>query len=115
MRNVPTKLPNGELPIGLTGRGVLTICAVVVAALGLASGAEAGEGKKHRHYYVPGYGPGYVVVPPGHVRYLAPAPVVYAAPPPMVVYPAPIAYVPAYPAYGSPGGNLSIGLNLPLH
>jgi hypothetical protein len=48
------------------------------------------------------------------VRYYAPAPLVYAVPQPVMVYPAPVAYVPAYPAYGYPGGSLSIGLNLPL-
>lgn len=100
------------LPVGLNGRGILAACVATMAGLGLASGAHAGEGNKHRGYY--GYGPGYVMVPPGHVRYVAPAPVVYAVPAPVVVYPAPVAYVPAYPAYGYPGGNLSIGLNLPL-
>lgn len=103
MRDISNKLPSG-----LNGRGILTACVAAVAAFGLASGAEAGEGNKYRGYYAPGY----VMVPPGHVRYIAPAPVVYAVPAPVVVYPAPVAYVPAYGGY--PGGNLSIGLNLPL-
>ena len=105
MRDVPNKLLSG-----LNGRGILTACLTATVALGMASGAEAGEGHKYRGYY----GPGYVMVPPGHVRYIAPAPVVYAVPAPVMVYPAPVAYVPAYPAYGYPGGSLSIGLNLPL-
>lgn len=107
MRNVTTKLPSG-----LNGRGVLAAVAAGVAILGAAGGAEAGEGhgKKHRHYY---YAPGYVAVPPGHVHYYAPAPIVYA-PPPMVVYPAPVMYGPAYPAYGSPGGSVNLGISLPL-
>ncbi|MDP1747960.1 MAG: hypothetical protein Q8L22_00770 [Reyranella sp.] len=107
MRNIPNGLPSG-----LKGRGILAACVTGAAILGLAGVAEAGEGhgKKYRGYY----GPGYVMVPPGHVRYYAPAPVVYAVPAPVMVYPAPVAYVPAYPAYGYPGGSLSIGLNLPL-
>ena len=111
MRNVTNEFPNG--PNGR--RGILAACVAGAAALLAVSGAEAGEGHKHRGYYAPGYyAPGYVKVPPGHVRYLAPAPMVYAVPAPVVVYPAPVAYVPAYPAYGYPGGSLSIGLNLPL-
>ena len=87
-------------------------------ALGATAGAQAGDG--HGKRYQGYYGPAYVKVPPGHVRYVAPAPVVYvapapviyAAPAPVVVYPAPVAYAPAYGGY--PGGNLSIGINLPL-
>ena len=105
MRVIPNTFPSGP-----NGRGIVAACVATLAGLGLASVAEAGEGNKHRGYY----GPGYVTVPPGHVRYVAPAQVVYAVPAPVVVYPAPVAYVPAYPAYGYPGGNLSIGLNLPL-
>jgi|GEM_PF-589343 len=75
-----------------------------------ATGAMAGDWKKGRpYYYAPG--PYYAKVPPGHVHYYAPAPVYYA-PPPMVVYPAPVAYAPAYPVY--PGGSLSLGLSVPL-
>ncbi|MDP2334665.1 MAG: hypothetical protein Q8M19_28640 [Reyranella sp.] len=102
-----------KLLSGLGGRGILAACVASVAILGLAGGAEAGDGwkKKGRGYYAPGYyGPGYVKVPPGHVRYYyAPAPVYYA-PRPVVVYPAPMMYAPAYPAYGPPG----VTINLPL-
>jgi hypothetical protein len=98
MRNVPT-------------RAILAAVAAGATLLG-AVGAEAGEGrgKKHRHYY---YAPGYVVAPPGHVHYYAPAPVYYA-PRPVMVYPAPVMYAPAYPVYGPPGGSVSLGINLPL-
>ena len=87
---------------------------VSTAALGAGSAAEANDWKKHHHHHVP---PGYVVVPPGHVHYVVPAPVVYAAP--VVVYPQPVAYVPvhyapAYPTYGRPVGSLSLGLTVPL-
>ena len=111
MRDIPNTfhMPN-IFPSGLNGRGILAAGVATIAGPGLATAAEAGEGNKYRGYY----GQGYVMVPPGHVRYVAPAPVVYAVPAPVVVYPAPVAYVPAYPAYGYPGGNLSIGLNLPL-
>lgn len=106
-----------KLPSGLSGRSILTACAACVAALGLASGAEAGDGwKKGRGYYAPGYyGPAYVKVPPGHVRYYAPAPVIYAQP--VAVYPAPIMYAPAYPVYAAPYapvGSLNLGISLPL-
>ncbi len=88
---------------------------VGTAALGAVNAAEAHDWKRHRHHDAP---IGYVVVPPGHVRYAAPA-VVYAVPAPIVVYPQPVAYVPlpyapAYPAYGPPVGSLSFGLTVPL-
>ncbi|OFW97161.1 MAG: hypothetical protein A3D94_23125 [Alphaproteobacteria bacterium RIFCSPHIGHO2_12_FULL_66_14] len=105
-----------KLRSGLSGRGILAACVASVAVLAFAGGAEAGDGwkKKGRGYYAPGYyGPAYVKVPPGHVRYYAPAPVYYV-PRPVVVYPEPMMYAPAYPAYGYPGGNLSIGVNVPL-
>jgi hypothetical protein len=97
--------------VGLSGRGILAALIGGVALLGAAAGAQAdeGHGKKHRHYY---YAPGYVVVPPGHVHYYAPAPVVYAARP-VVVYPEPVMYGPVYPAYGSPG-SVNFNLSLPL-
>jgi hypothetical protein len=87
---------------------VAVAAALGTTMFGAADPAQAGDWKK-RGYYAP---PGYVYVPPGHVRYYAPAPVVYAAPP-IVVYPQPMAYVPAYPAYAVPG-SLSIGLTLPI-
>jgi hypothetical protein len=102
-----------KLLSGLGSRGILAACAASVALLGLAGGAEAGDGwkKKGRGYYAPGYyGPGYVKVPPGHIRYYAPAPVYYA-PRPVVVYPEPMMYAPAYPAYYGPPG---VTINLPL-
>jgi len=110
MRDDPNKFLTG-----LSGRGILAALAAGAALVGAAAGAEAGEGhgKKHRHHHHY-YAPGYVMVPPGHVRYYAPAP---------VVYPAPVMYGPAYPAYdrsydrsyGPSGGSMSFGLNLPLH
>ena len=73
--------------------------------VGLAATAQAHDWKKPRYYHGP---PGVVVVP-------APA---YYAPPvvavPVAYAPAPVMYAPAYPAYAAPGGNLSIGLNVPL-
>ena len=100
-----------KIPSGRKGLGILAALVAGVAVVGTAAGAEAGEGhgKKHRHYYAPGY----VVVPPGHVHYYAPAPVYYA-PRPVVVYPAPVMYAPAYPDYGPPGGSVNLGINLPL-
>lgn len=92
---------------------VRAVAAAMIAGavvLGATGSALAGDWKKGRPYYY-GPAPAYVVAP-GH--YYAPAPVVYAAPPPMVVYPMPVAYAPAYPAYGPPGGSLSLGINLPL-
>ena len=97
---------------------LLAAMAAGAAILGAATVAEAGEGhgRKHRHHHHHD-APGFVVVPPGHVHYYAPAPIVYA-PRPVVVYPAPVMYTPAYPAYGpvygSPGGSVNLGINLPL-
>ena len=114
MRDDPNKFS-----IGLSGRGILAALVGGVALMGMAAGAEAGEGhgKKHRHHHYY-YAPGYVAVPPGHVHYYAPErPVVYA-PRPVVVYPPPVVYAPAYPSYpsyGPSGGSMSFGLNLPLN
>ena len=112
MRDDLNKLPNRKLAGGPTGRGILAAFAAGAAILGGAAGAEAGEGKKYRGYYAP---PGYVMVPPGHVHYYAPAPVVYAQP--VAVYPAPMMYAPAYPVYAAPYapvGSLNLGISLPL-
>ena len=114
MRDDLNKLPSLKLAGGLNGRGILAACVIGVAVLGLAGVAEAGEGngKKYRGYYAP---PGYVMVPPGHVRYYAPAPVVHAQP--IAVYPAPVMYAPAYPVYAAPYapvGSLNLGISLPL-
>jgi hypothetical protein len=114
MRDDLNGLPNRKLAGGLNGRGVLAAFAAGAAILGAAGSAEAGEGKgkKYRGYYAP---PGYVMVPPGHVRYYAPAPVVYAQP--VAVYPAPVMYAPAYPVYAAPYapvGSLNLGISLPL-
>ena len=114
MRDDLNELPNRKLAGGLNGRGILATFAASVAALGAAASAEAGEGKgkKYRGYYTP---PGYVMVPPGHVRYYAPAPVVYAQP--IAVYPVPVMYAPAYPVYAAPYapvGSLNLGISLPL-
>jgi hypothetical protein len=106
-----------KFSIGRSGRSILAALVAGAAILGAAASADAGEGrgKKHRHYHhAPSYyGPAYMKVPRGHVHYYAPAPVYYA-PRPVVMYPAPVMYGPAYPAYGYPGGNLSIGVNVPL-
>ncbi len=121
MRDHVIQLPTHRTAVSSTLKRCLLAAMAGAVVLGAAAGAQAGDGngKRYQGYY----GPAYVKVPPGHVRYVAPAPVVYvapapvayAAPAPVVVYPAPVAYVPAYPAYGAyPGGNLSIGLNLPL-
>lgn len=114
MRDDLNGLPSCKLAGGLNGRGILAAFAAGAAILGAAGSAEAGEGKgkKYRGYYAP---PGYVMVPPGHVRYYAPAPVVYAQP--VAVYPAPVMYAPAYPVYAAPYapvGSLNLGISLPL-
>ena len=114
MRDVTTKLPMGH-----HYRTCLVAAIAAMAALGAATDAMAGDRhghgkKKHRGYYAPAYvAPAYVAVPPGHVRYYAPAPVYYA-PRPVAVYPAPVVYAPAYPVYAAPVGSLSLGLTLPL-
>lgn len=110
---------------GSTWRGLIAATIAGAATLAAAGAANAGDWKKGRGYYSPYGPPVYVAVPPGHAHYYAPAPVYYApAPRPVVVYPAPVAYVPApvysapvYSApayYGPPGGNVSLGINLPL-
>jgi hypothetical protein len=91
------------------GLAVALIGAIAVSATGAAWAHDDDDDwkprKRHRHY-----APYYVVVPPGHVRYVAP-PVVYA-PPPVVVYPAPVM---AYPDYaGPPGGSINLGVTLPM-
>jgi len=76
-----------------------------------ASAAMAGDWKKGRghhkhHHHHHHYDREVVVVQPPPRVYYAPRPVaVYPAP----VYAPPMAYAPAYP-----GGNLSIGVNVPL-
>lgn len=84
-----------------------------ISAAGAAGAVEAHDWKKKHHRHEP---PGYVFVPPGHVRPYVAVPVVYARP--VVVYPQPVAYVPAVPAYpayyGPPGGSLSFGMTVPL-
>lgn len=79
-----------------------------------ASAAMADDWKKgrghHKHHHDHYYDREVVVVQPARPVYYAPRPVVvYQAP----AYAPPVAYAPAYgPAY--PGGNLSIGVNVPL-
>lgn len=84
--------------------------AVAGAVMLTASAAMAGDWKKgrghhkHHHYY---YEPEVIVVKPARPVYYAPRPVVvYPAP----VYAPPVVYGPAYPR----GGNLSIGVDVPL-
>lgn len=97
--------------IGSTLRALAATAMAGAVMLG-ATSAMADDWKKRGHYYAPA--PYYAKVPRGHVHYYAPAPVYYA-PPPMVVYPAPVAYAPAYPVYPAyPGGSLSLGLSVPL-
>jgi hypothetical protein len=90
--------------------------AVAGAVMLTASVAMAGDWKKgrghykhHHHHY---YDREYVVVKPPRPVYYAPRPVVvYPAP----VYAPPVAYAP--PVYGPVyprGGNLSIGIDVPL-
>ncbi|WP_425067255.1 hypothetical protein [Reyranella sp.] len=89
--------------------------AMASAVMLTASAAMAGDWKKgrghhkhHEHYY---YDREVVVVQPPPRVYYAPRPVVvYPAP----VYAPPVAYAPVYgPAYPR-GGNLSIGIDVPL-
>jgi hypothetical protein len=93
-----------------TGRRLWPVAAIAgVAILGAATGALArdhdddeGNWKHHGRGY---YAPYYVAVPPGHVRYYYP--------PPVVVYPAPVYYAPPPVYYGPPPG-LNINLAVPL-
>jgi hypothetical protein len=88
--------------------------AIAGAVMLTASAAMADDWKKgrghHKHYHQYYYDREVIVVQPPRPVYYAPRPVVvYPAP----VYAPPVAYAPAYgPAY--PGGNLSIGVNVPL-
>lgn len=89
--------------------------AVAGAVLLTASAAMAGDWKKgrghHKHHHHHYYDREVVVVqPPGRVYY-APRPVVvYPAP----VYAPPVAYAPIYGPTYPRGGNLSIGIDVPL-
>ena len=78
--------------------------AMAGAVMLTASAAVAGDWKKgrghHKHHHHHHH---------GEVIVVEPARPVYYAPRPVVVYPAPV-YGPAYPR----GGNLSIGLDVPL-
>jgi hypothetical protein len=50
-------------------------------------------------------------LPPGQAKKMMPGYVL----PPVIVYPPPVAYVPAYPAnYGPSGGSVNLGVTLPL-
>jgi hypothetical protein len=92
------------------GLAVALIGAIVVGATGAARAHDDDDDwkPKKRHHHDAPY---YVVVPPGHVRYVAPPPVVYM-PPPVVVYPAPVM---GYPDYsGPPGGSINLGVTVPL-
>jgi hypothetical protein len=101
--------------LATTGRRGAMVGLAGAVALGAVGVAEANDWKRHHHHGPPGY----VVVPPGHVRHVAAAsaPVVYAAP--VVVYQQPVVYVPvhyapAYPTNDPPVGSLSLGLTVPL-
>ena len=95
MRNNLINMNRSRIVAGIVG----------LAMLGGAAGAQAGEGHwKHGRYGY--YEPEYVFVPPGHVHYYAPRPV--------IVYPAPV-YVPAYPVYAPPAyPGLNLNFNIPL-
>lgn len=83
--------------------------AVAGAVMLTASAAMAGDWKKgrghhkHHHYY---YEPEVIVVKPARPVYYAPRPV--------VVYPAPVYAAPVYGPTYPRGGNLSIGVDVPL-
>ena len=87
--------------------------AIASAVMLAGSAAMAGDWKKgrghHKHHHY--HGGEVVVVQPVRPVYYAPRPVmIYPAP----VYAPPVAYAPVYgPAYPR-GGNLSIGVNVPL-
>ncbi len=89
--------------------------AMAGAVMLTASAAMAGDWKKgrghHKHHHHHYYDREVVVVQPPPRVYYAPRPVaVYPAP----AYAPPVAYAPVYgPAY-SRGGNLSIGIDVPL-
>jgi len=89
--------------------------AIAGAVMLTTSAAMAGDWKKGRGHHHHEYDGEVIFVKPARPVYYAP----YYAPRPVVVYPAPVYYAPpvAYaPAYGPayPGGNLSIGVNVPL-
>ena len=89
--------------------------AMAGAVMLTASAAMAGDWKKgrghHKHHHHHYYDREVVVVQPPPRVYYAPRPVaVYPAP----VYAPPVAYAPVYgPSYPR-GGNLSIGIDVPL-
>ena len=89
--------------------------AMAGAVMLTASAAMAGDWKKgrghHKHHHHHYYDREVVVVRPPPRVYYAPRPVaVYPVP----VYAPPVAYAPVYgPAYPR-GGNLSIGIDVPL-
>lgn len=89
--------------------------AVAGAVILTASAAMAGDWKKgrghHKHHHHHYYDREVVVVQPPPRVYYAPRPVaVYPAP----VYAPPVAYAPVYGPSYPPGGNLSIGIDVPL-
>jgi hypothetical protein len=91
--------------------GSLAIAGAVMLTASAAMADDWKKGRGHyKHYHHHYYDREVVFVQPARPVYYAPRPVVvYPAP----VYAPPVAYAPAYgPAY--PGGNLSIGVNVPL-
>lgn len=85
------------------------------AVMFTASAAMAGDWKKgrghHKHHHHHYYDREVIVVKPARPVYYAPRPVVvYPAP----VYAPPVAYAPVYGPVYPRGGNLSIGIDVPL-
>ncbi|MCC8429929.1 hypothetical protein LJ725_13195 [Reyranella aquatilis] len=92
----------------LAGSLVMAGAVMLTASAAVAGDWKKGRGHKHHHHYYDGE---VIVVQPPRPVYYAPRPVVvYPAP----VYAPPVAYAPVYgPAYPR-GGNLSIGIDVPL-
>ncbi len=96
----------------LTARliGSLAVAGAVMltTSAAMAGDWKKGRGHRHHHHY---HGGEVIVVQPARPVYYAPRPVVvYPAP----VYAPPVAYAPVYGPTYPRGGNLSIGLDVPL-
>jgi hypothetical protein len=87
--------------------GVVLLAATTASAGDWKKGR--GHGHKHHHHHY--YDREVIVVRPARPVYYAPRPVmVYPAP----VYAPPVAYAPMYGPVYPRGGNLSIGIDVPL-
>ncbi|MGQ3299251.1 hypothetical protein [Reyranella sp.] len=95
----------------LAGSLAMASAVMLTASVAMAGDWKKGRGHHKHHHHHHHYDREVIVVPPPRPVYYAPRPVVvYPAP----VYAPPVAYAPVYgPAYPR-GGNLSIGIDVPL-